>query len=118
MKTGEVYISSRDRTFPTQLSGWKPYGTLEMSGPLLFQLRARQLREPERCTSVCDVGAGHGRMSAWLSQAWGFNATAFDIVLPERPEYDVQLFDGRRLPLADKSVDCAVFVCHAPLPTL
>merc|ERR1719401_681091 len=48
-------------------------------------------------------------MSHWLSQAWGYEAIAYDIVLPAHPEYDVQLFDGRRLPLEDKSVDCAMF---------
>ena len=33
---------------------------------------------------------------------------AFDVVLPESPEFSVEMFDGRQLPLENKSVDCAL----------
>lgn len=112
--SGQVRSETRDAVFPPRLAGWKPYGTLEMVGPMFFQLDAQHRRAPERFQTVCDVGAGTGRMSAWLNQAWGFEVTAFDIALPEWPEYSVQQFDGRRLPLADKSVDVVLlaFVLH------
>ena len=73
---------------------------------------------------IVDIGAGHGRTAAWLTQAWDFEArspghrslktrwqlwkvTALDVVRPQSPEFNVELFDGRTLPLPDKSRDCA-----------
>lgn len=99
----------RDQVFAPHLSGWKPYGTLEMAGPALFHLAARRQRDPDTCRIVCDIGAGTGRLAFWLNQAWGFEVTALDIELPKYPEYGVDLFDGRNLPLLDKSVDCVMF---------
>lgn len=107
--TGQACPRSRDRIFAPRLAGWKPYGTLEMAGPMLFQLAALRRREPTLCRIACDIGAGTGRMAHWLSHAWGFEVTALDIVSPQWPEYKVEVFDGRQLPLADKSVDCALF---------
>ncbi|CAE7323668.1 unnamed protein product [Symbiodinium pilosum] len=58
---------------------------------------------------IVDIGAGHGRTAAWLTQAWDFEVTAVDVVRPQSPEFNVELFDGRTLPLPDKSRDCALF---------
>lgn len=33
-------------------------------------------------------------------------AIALDVVKPQTPEFEVTEFDGRTLPLEDKSVDC------------
>lgn len=113
LQPGAAVPESRDAVFTPRMSGWKPYGTLEMAGPLLFQLRSLSrglAQEPEANVSVIDVGAGHGRMSAWLEQVWGFNVRALDVVLPQWPEYDkIELFNGRSLPLEDKSVDIVLF---------
>ena len=35
-------------------------------------------------------------------------AIALDVVRPQNPEFEVQEFDGRTLPLEDKSVDCCL----------
>lgn len=108
--SARVWPAERDKIFAPQLSGWTPYGTLEMAGPMLFHLASWRAREPARCRSVCDIGAGTGRLATWMSTAWGLDVTAFDIVPPQWPEFDnIQIFDGRRIPLADKSVDAAVF---------
>lgn len=98
----------RDTVFPPRVSGYKPYGTLELAGPLLFYLHSRRLKD-EGFQNVVDIGAGHGRTAAWLTNAWGFQVRAFDVILPESPEFNVEIFDGRQLPLESKSVDCALF---------
>eukprot|EP00439_Symbiodinium_sp_Y106_P045213 s4099_g5.t1 len=99
----------RDVVFPPRVSGYKPYGTLELAGPLLFYLHSRRLKHAQCFKDVVDIGAGHGRTAAWLTNAWGFQVRAFDVVLPESPEFSVEMFDGRQLPLENKSVDCALF---------
>ncbi|CAJ1451628.1 unnamed protein product [Effrenium voratum] len=98
----------RGEVFPPCVSGYKPYGTLEMAGPMLFHLHSR-LRRSRDFRKILDVGAGTGRMAKWLT-LWGFEVTALDVMQPEHPEFDnIQTFDGREFPLNDKSVDCSIF---------
>ncbi|CAE7521226.1 DBP2 [Symbiodinium natans] len=131
-------LDSRDRdsVFTPRLTGYKPYGTLEHLGgkksPLSRAKGAPYARKvTAKATEAADVPPGrghrrgaraHGRVADSGLGLRGLlpglscqpldpyaQATALDVVQPANPEFDVGLFDGRTLPLPDKSMDCALF---------
>ncbi|MGV9255011.1 class I SAM-dependent methyltransferase [Streptomyces sp. NPDC003697] len=65
-------------------------------------------------SSVLDVGAGGCRLAELLGADGRLSVTAVDIVDHNVTEVPLQLYDGERLPFADKSFDAALlaFVLH------
>lgn len=61
--------------------------------------------------SLLDIGCGDGRLTALLAQRQPSLAVrGLDVLVRPDAVIDVQWFDGRRLPMEDKSVDTVLFV--------
>jgi SAM-dependent methyltransferase len=61
--------------------------------------------------SVCDVGCGDGRISRMLGEAVpGLSLRGFEIRPRGEALIPVEAFDGRRLPIEDRSVDAVIMV--------
>lgn len=63
---------------------------------------------------IVEIGAGNGLVAQMLHEATGAEFTLVDVVDYNKSKLPMQLFDGRALPFADQSFDCAlvVFVLH------
>lgn len=61
--------------------------------------------------SLVDVGCGDGRLTALLAQRQpGLCVSGLDVLVRPHAAVEVRPFDGRRLPLADKSMDAVLLV--------
>ena len=65
----------------------------------------------ERDWSVCDIGCGDGNVGHLIQQSVpGLTIRGFEYLPREDTRISVEAFDGKRLPLEDKSVDAAILV--------
>lgn len=87
-----------------------------LHAPLVFDRRTRVLSEalagllPPQA-SVLDVGCGDGTISAMIAAARPDVAMrGVDVMVRPQTRILVELFDGRTLPAADRSVDVVMFV--------
>jgi SAM-dependent methyltransferase len=80
---------------------------------LVFGRRVRVLTEmlaefiPPSAQSLLDIGCGDGQIA---QRRLGLNITGIDILVRPKTWIPVQAFDGTTIPLADQSVDVAMFV--------
>lgn len=83
---------------------------------LVFDRRTRVLADKlsaflERASSVLDVGCGDGTIDSLIQrQRPDLTVSGVDVLKRESPRIPVEMFDGRTLPLASKSVDVVMFV--------
>jgi ubiquinone/menaquinone biosynthesis C-methylase UbiE len=63
---------------------------------------------------ILEIGAGNGLVAQMLHDATGAEFTLLDVVDYNKSKLPLQLYDGRALPFADNTFDCAmlVFVLH------
>lgn len=73
-----------------------------------------------RDARVVDLGAGSGRLAAGLAaRRPDLTLRAFDVLARPAPAFPVELYDGARLPLADREADLVLLVDvlhHCPDP--
>jgi SAM-dependent methyltransferase len=87
-----------------------------LHAPLVFDRRTRVLSGHlaamlPREASVLDVGCGDGTISAMIGeQRPDVTIRGVDVLLRPQTHIPVELFDGKVLPAADKSVDAVMFV--------
>ena len=78
------------------------------------EVLARHLSLPSvipRRSTVVDVGCGDGQLTAMIAkQRPDSEFTGLDVLRRPSTELPVGLFDGRTIPLADRSVDVVLFV--------
>jgi len=73
---------------------------------------------------VIDVGAGDGAVAAHLlARRPGLRIEGYDVMARENAAIPIHAFDGRRLPLGDRSVDAVILVdvlhhCDSPADML
>src|SRR5262249_20489770 len=76
---------------------------------VLADLLAR--RVPPGVHSLVDIGCGDGQIAHLVAQQHpDLQLTGLDVLIRPRTHIPVQPFDGTTLPLADQSVDAAMFV--------
>ncbi len=88
-----------------------------MHSRMVFGRRVRVLAEmlaervPAAARIVVDIGCGDGRIAHWVAEKRPqLEITGIDILVRPQTWIPVQAFDGVTLPLADQSVDVAMFV--------
>lgn len=87
-----------------------------LHAPLVFDRRTRVLSGELAAllppgASVLDVGCGDGTISAMIGTARpDASIHGVDVMLRPQTRIPVEVFDGRTLPSADKSVDVVMFV--------
>lgn len=72
---------------------------------------------------IVEIGAGNGLVAQMLHEQTGADFTLLDVVDYNRSKLPMQLYDGRAMPFADNTFDCAmlVFVLHHnpdPVPVM
>ena len=84
---------------------------------MVFGRRVRVLTElladrvPATARSLVDIGCGDGQIAHWIAQQRPhLQITGIDVLVRPQTHIPVQAFDGTTLPLADQSVDVAMFV--------
>jgi len=72
---------------------------------------AQELQEVRR---VLDVGSGRGYAAEVIEEEWGCEVVCCDVVLATNDTDEFVIFDGERLPFADRSFDAVLmtFVLH------
>jgi len=87
-----------------------------LHAPLVFDRRTRVLSGElaallPKGASVLDVGCGDGTISAMIGAARpDASLRGVDVMLRPETRIPVEVFDGRTLPAADKSMDVVMFV--------
>jgi SAM-dependent methyltransferase len=89
----------------------------QLHGKLVFGRRVRVLAEklaeliPAEARTLLDIGCGDGRIARMIGERRpGLQLTGIDIMVRPETWVPVQQFDGTTIPLADQSVDVAMFV--------
>ncbi|MFH1978182.1 MAG: methyltransferase domain-containing protein [Candidatus Aenigmatarchaeota archaeon] len=68
---------------------------------------------------VLSVGCGEGRMEAELKERTGVNIEGLEVTKYKKSRIPIKLFDGKKLPVKDKSYETVLFVYmlhHTPTP--
>ncbi|GIV58310.1 MAG: hypothetical protein KatS3mg042_1223 [Rhodothermaceae bacterium] len=103
--------------------GWAVLAAIRYADPVLQRLQRRRARRkfeairdliPASAASVLDLGAGEGYVGEEVGRRLGARVHLADVVDMNRTRLPHTVYDGRRLPFADRAFDVTIlyFVLH------